>query len=89
MKRILSISVGSSSRDHATTHVFLGQECELSRQGTDGDFDKAVQRYYDLDGKVDPAITRMPFMWFYPLGSEQDKPPYRSGTNKTPQVTAA
>jgi len=53
VKKILSISVGSSSRDHTTRHVFLGQECELSRQGTDGDFDKAVQRYADLDGKVD------------------------------------
>ncbi len=53
MKKILSISVGSSSRDHTTRHTFLGQECELSRQGTDGDFDKAVQRYADLDGKVD------------------------------------
>lgn len=53
MKKILSISVGSSSRDHTTKHVFLGQECELSRQGTDGDFEKAVQRYIDMDGKVD------------------------------------
>ncbi len=53
MKKILSISVGSSSRDHTTRHTFLGQECELSRQGTDGDFDKAVQRYHDMDGQVD------------------------------------
>ena len=53
MKKILSISVGSSSRDHTTVHTFLGQECELSRKGTDGDFDKAVQMYRDLDGKVD------------------------------------
>lgn len=53
MKKILSISVGSSSRDHTTKHVFLGEECELSRQGTDGDFDKAVQRYADCDGRVD------------------------------------
>lgn len=53
MKKILSISVGSSSRDHTTRHTFLGQECELSRQGTDGDFEKAVQMYRDNDGKVD------------------------------------
>src|SRR5512147_2692047 len=53
MKKILSVSVGSSSRDHTTRHVFLDQECELSRQGTDGDFDKAVQRYAEMDGKVD------------------------------------
>jgi hypothetical protein len=53
VKKILSISVGSSSRDHTTRHTFLGQECEISRQGTDGDFNKAIQRYADLDGKVD------------------------------------
>ena len=53
MKKILSISIGSSSRDHTTIHEFLGQECEISRQGTNGDMAKAVQRYKDLDGKVD------------------------------------
>jgi hypothetical protein len=53
VKKILSVSVGSSARDHTTRHTFLGQECEISRQGTDGDFDKAVQRYSDMDGKVD------------------------------------
>ena len=53
MKKVLSISVGSSSRDHTTRLVFLGQECELSRQGTNGDFEKAIQRYSELDGKVD------------------------------------
>ena len=42
VKKILSISVGSSSRDHTTRHTFLGEECELSRQGTDGDFAKAL-----------------------------------------------
>lgn len=53
MKKIISISVGSSSRDHTTRHTFLGQECELSRKGTDGDFEKAIQLYRELDGKVD------------------------------------
>lgn len=53
MKRVISISVGSSARDHTTRHGFLGQECEISRQGTNGDFNKAIQRYRELDGKVD------------------------------------
>lgn len=53
MKKIVSISVGSSARNHTTRHVFLGQECEISRLGTDGDFQKAIQLYQDLDGKVD------------------------------------
>lgn len=53
MKRILSISTGSSARDHVTRCMFLGQECELARKGTDGGLDRAVQMYRDLDGKVD------------------------------------
>lgn len=53
MKRIISISVGSSARDHTTRHEFLGQECEITRRGTNGDFKKAIQLYKELDGKVD------------------------------------
>lgn len=53
MKKVLSISIGSSSRDHTTEAEFLGQHFWLSRQGTDGDLDKAVQMYREYDGKVD------------------------------------
>ncbi len=53
MKKIVSISVGSSERDHTTRHTFLGQECEISRRGTNGDFQKAIELYKELDGKVD------------------------------------
>jgi hypothetical protein len=53
MKKILSISIGSASRDHTTHHVFLGQEFEITRQGTNGDVEKAVQLYREMDGKVD------------------------------------
>ena len=53
MKKILSVSIGSSSRDHTTHHVFLGQEFEITRQGTNGDVEKAVQLYREMDGRVD------------------------------------
>jgi hypothetical protein len=53
MKKILSISVGSSSRNHVTEQEFLGQVCHLERRGTDGDFDRAVELYAELDGMVD------------------------------------
>ena len=53
MKKILSISIGSSSRDHTARHFFLGQEFEITRQGTDGDVNKAAQLYREMDGKVD------------------------------------
>jgi hypothetical protein len=31
----------------------LGQECEITRRGTNGDFKKAIELYKELDGKVD------------------------------------
>jgi len=53
MKKVLSISLGSSTRDHTTEAEFLGQHFWLSRQGTDGDFEEALQLYREYDGKVD------------------------------------
>lgn len=53
MKRVLSISLGSSKRDHSTQAEFLGVPFELRRQGTDGDFKRAVRMFSELDGQVD------------------------------------
>ncbi len=53
MKRVLSISLGSSTRDHTTEAEFLGERFWISRLGTNGDFEKAVQLYHENDGKVD------------------------------------
>lgn len=53
MKKVLSISIGSSKRDHTTTAEFLGVPFELSRVGTDGDLERALQLYRQHDGQVD------------------------------------
>ncbi len=53
MKKVLSISVGSPTRDHTTEVEFLGQKIQLSRQGTNGDLKKAIELYKHFDGKVD------------------------------------
>lgn len=53
MKRAVSISLGSSSRDKKVTLTLLGQEITIERIGTDGDVDKAIRLYRELDGKVD------------------------------------
>jgi hypothetical protein len=53
MKKVLGISLGSSTRDHTVEAVFLGQRFWLSRQGTDGDLRRYVQMYREYDGKVD------------------------------------
>lgn len=53
MKRIVSVSIGSSSRDHKVTIKILGQEFLIERIGTDGDIKKAIEIIKELDGKVD------------------------------------
>jgi hypothetical protein len=53
MKKVLSVSLGSSTRDHTVETDFVGEHFWLSRQGTDGDFDRYLQMYRENDGKVD------------------------------------
>ncbi len=53
MKRVVSVSLGSSKRDHKVYADFLGEKFEISRMGTDGNFDRALELLQDLDGKVD------------------------------------
>lgn len=53
MKRIVSVSLGSSKRDHAFETEFMGEQFLIERIGTDGDWDRAIQLIKDLDGKVD------------------------------------
>jgi len=53
MKRVVSISLGSSKRDHQAIAKFGGQDFSIERIGTDGDKNKAIQLIRELDGKVD------------------------------------
>ena len=53
MKKVVSVSLGSSQRDHSVVTRLLGQEICLQRIGTDGDPERARQLYTELDGKVD------------------------------------
>ena len=53
MKHIVSVSIGSSTRNHKGTLELMGEEIVLERIGTDGDINKAVQIISELDGKVD------------------------------------
>lgn len=53
MKRVVSVSLGSSRRDHLVVVELLGQKYEISRRGTDGDINKAIETLTSLDGKVD------------------------------------
>ena len=53
MKRVVSVSLGSSSRDHAATIELLGETISIQRIGTDGDVRRAQALYQELDGQVD------------------------------------
>ncbi|HEY6325831.1 MAG TPA: hypothetical protein VIW73_04855 [Candidatus Cybelea sp.] len=53
MKRVVSVSLGSSSRDHRARVNFLGEEFDISRVGMDGKLDAAISKVRELDGNVD------------------------------------
>lgn len=53
MKRVVSISLGSSKRDHCVVAEFGGENFSIERIGTDGNKEKFVQLIKELDGKVD------------------------------------
>ncbi|MFO8191890.1 MAG: quinate 5-dehydrogenase [Bacillota bacterium] len=53
MKRIVGISLGSSSRDHAVTVELNNEQYRIERIGTDSDMNKMIEKIRELDGKVD------------------------------------
>ncbi len=53
MKKVLSISLGSSKRDHKVKTKILNEEFLIERRGTDGDKKKARQLFNKLDGQYD------------------------------------
>jgi len=53
MKKVLGVSLGSSTRDHKVQIEILGEKVEIERRGTDGDVKKMIQIFQENDGKVD------------------------------------
>jgi len=53
MKRVVSVSLGSSKRDHRVETVILGEPFVIERIGTDGDMARFEALVRELDGKVD------------------------------------
>jgi hypothetical protein len=51
--RIVSVSLGSSSRDHHARVELLGETFDLERLGMDGSIDRAMAKLRELDGTVD------------------------------------
>jgi hypothetical protein len=48
----VSVSIGSSARDHEVELDLLGERFRVRREGTDGDLAKAAARFAELDGTV-------------------------------------
>ncbi|BDG62096.1 HAD family hydrolase [Caldinitratiruptor microaerophilus] len=53
MKRIVSVSLGSSARNHRVQVEMLGETLVIERIGTDGSKEKAIELIRSLDGQVD------------------------------------
>ena len=53
MRRVVSVSLGSSLRDKVAEAEFLGERFRLERMGTDGDLRRAISTIRELDGQVD------------------------------------
>ncbi|EYE87944.1 shikimate/quinate 5-dehydrogenase [Fervidicella metallireducens AeB] len=53
MKRIVSVSIGSSKRNHSVEVELLNEKFIIERIGTDGSIDKAIELIKELDGNVD------------------------------------
>ncbi|AEE92250.1 conserved protein of unknown function [Tepidanaerobacter acetatoxydans Re1] len=52
MKHVMSVSIGSSKRNHKVETKILGEEFIIERVGTDGDIKKAIEIIQENDGKV-------------------------------------
>ena len=53
MKRVVSVSLGTSKRDKKHELDILGEHFVIERIGTNGDMQAFAQMFADLDGKVD------------------------------------
>jgi hypothetical protein len=53
MKKVVSVSLGSSTRDHRVEVEWLGERFDISRIGFDGSLDRAIAKLRELDGQVD------------------------------------
>lgn len=68
MKRITSISLGSSRRDKAVTAQFAGEDFQVERIGTDGDMALFRRKLIELDGQVDAFGLGGTDMYIYAAG---------------------
>lgn len=89
MKRVVSISLGSSKRDKKVTAHFFGEEFAIERIGADGDMDRFRRMVAELDGKVDAFGVGGTDIFVYAGGKRyvlQEIVRLMSGAKQTPYV---
>lgn len=52
-KHVVSVSLGSTRRDHRVEAEILGMPFLIERRGTNGDLSRAMELLHELDGQVD------------------------------------
>ena len=89
MKKVISISLGSSNRDHKVETDILGERFIIERRGTDGDKEKARHLFKQLDGKYDAFGMGGIDIYIYSAGKRycfRDAKKLIKGVYKTPVV---
>jgi hypothetical protein len=71
MKNVVSVSLGSTAGDFAREIDLAGQRVHLSREGTNGDIERAKARICELDGNVDAIGLGGIDIYLYVGGGEQ------------------
>ena len=89
MKHIVSVSIGSTTRNHRVEVDLFGELFLIERIGTDGDIEKAIKILKALDGKVD-AFGMGGIDLFIYVGNKRymikDAVPLREAARTTPIV---
>ena len=89
MKRVVSISLGSSRRNKKVSARFFGEDFEIERIGADGDMGRFRQLIAELDGKVDAFGVGGTDIYVYAGGKRyvlQEIVRLMSGATRTPYV---
>lgn len=89
MKKVVSVSIGSSTRNNKVETEIMGEEFIIERIGTDGDLKKAIELIKNLDGHVDAFGMGGIDLYLY-AGSRRyvikDAIPLKRAAKKTPIV---
>lgn len=89
MKRVVSVSLGSVSRDYRIVVELLGEQVSIERVGTNGNVRRARDLYQALDGQVDCLGIGGAVLTFQALDRSYEMHAVRrmiSGVKQTPVV---